>query len=453
MGLLAFICKRRKSMSRLTASLLLCFGLLLITWRGIAAADKGQMYEDIEVMGRIFDRVLKLPRQSTNPMNVYVPNVGPFNGGFGGAGLGGMGLGGLGLGGLGGGGMGFPGAADPILPSNSPVDPFMPQIWHPQVWQPQLNFGGGLGGFQGGGGNMISVPIPAYPKAQGTYVKGHGIVFTITLPPPASDPKPTAIPARPKPATEWDRVRQELHGEKPEAAAKKAKAKEPSVADLVLETLAKNGHHFAQLGEKESLTVSIVFRPEDQQVNGGQTVAAPDPEAPAPASGGEGAGGGAVNDGDKKNDRSAAGGQGEEPSTPRDYELLGDLHLKQGQSKDALKAYQKAAEKNPDPKHAAAIHLKIAQIYLAAENNKTEAEKALDKAREFLAKAQTEPAKKETRKGTIVASPLPARLIITASKELLDRAGREQISLAEFKKAATVEYLPFSQDAAPSLNR
>jgi tetratricopeptide (TPR) repeat protein len=136
-------------------------------------------------------------------------------------------------------------------------------------------------------------------------------------------------------------------------------------------------------------------------------------------------------------------------SSPRDYELLGDLHLKQGQSKDALKAYQKAAEKSSDPKHAAAMYLKMAQIYLTAENNKTEMDIVLEKAREFVAKAQEGPAKKETPKATKPASPLPARLIITASKELLDRAGSGRISLEEFKKAATVEYLPFSQDTSP----
>jgi tetratricopeptide (TPR) repeat protein len=255
-----------------------------------------------------------------------------------------------------------------------------------------------------------------------------------------------------KPPTEWERVRQQLRGEKSDSSSPKPKAKEPSVADLVLEALAKNGQHLS-LGDKESLTVSVVFRAEEQpesaqtlnfnSFNDGvsnvtnvitdESASTPDkqpsPDDKKPASGG------------------TPGDATDKGSSPRDYELLGDLHRKQGQSKEALKAYQKAVEKNADAQHAAAMYLKIAQLYLTAENNEAEARKAIDQARELLAKTGAD--KKQTPKPKKAESPLPSRLIITVSKELLDRAGTgiagtAQISLEEFKKAATVEYLPFA---------
>jgi hypothetical protein len=451
-------------MNRLVASLLLCFGLLFATRAAEPAsaqtvADKGQMYEDIEIMGRILDHALHLPRHSTRMVPVNYPgNFGGFNdglatlsGGFGGF-QGGNGLGGglggssINLGNLGGQGM--------------PVDPSGGGLGLGGLGLGGL--GGGLGGFQGG---LVPVSFPAFPKTQGTYVKDHGVVFTIVLPPPEDDPKPTSVPSLAKPPTEWERVRQQLRGEKSDSSSPKPKPKEPSVADLVLEALAKNGQHLS-LGDKESLTVSIVFRPEEEvsapeaavgqgvsmnylkrvlgqpdlaqalNFNSGvstvttmpdESASTPDkkssPDDKKPASGG------------------TPGDATDKGSSPRDYELLGDLHLKQGQGNDALKAYYKALKNNADAQHAAAMYLKIAQLYLSSENE-AEARKAMDQARELLAKAGAD--KKQTPKPKKAESPLPSRLIITVPKELLDRAGTGRISLEEFKKAATVEYLPFA---------
>jgi hypothetical protein len=68
-------------------------------------------------------------------------------------------------------------------------------------------------------------------------------------------------------------------------------------------------------------------------------------------------------------------------------------------------------------------------------------------AREFLALAnapQTPAQDKAVSKPASAASPLPARLIITASKRLLDQVGAGKMSLEDFKKAATMEHLTFS---------
>src|SRR5262249_2913107 len=43
------------------------------------------------------------------------------------------------------------------------------------------------------------------------------------------------------------------------------------------------------------------------------------------------------------------------------------------------------------------------------------------------------------------ATPLPAKLIVSASKKLLDQVGSGKMSFEEFKKAATVQFLDFSE--------
>src|SRR5439155_4425003 len=121
------------------------------------------MYEDIEVLGRILDRALSLPRFTT--VGVPIPHSGGFGGGLAGGQGGFGGDPGLGLGGLSGGGMGFSGMG---------------------TSSGGLGLSGGQGGFSGGGLRYTStapVTVPAYAKAQGTYIKGHGVVYTIVLPP------------------------------------------------------------------------------------------------------------------------------------------------------------------------------------------------------------------------------------------------------------------------------
>jgi hypothetical protein len=472
-------------MNRLLFRLILCFGLLVPFLAPTPVAGQTnpkdvQMYEDIEIMSRILDRALKLPRFSTVQLRAPVQNFGSgfsgFSGGSGppggiGGGFGGL-QGGSGLGGgfgglqggssLAGGFGGLQGAS--ILGSGTGGMPGS-----------LGGLSGGTGGFQGS--NLVTVHFLAYPKTQGTSVKDHGVVFTITLP-PQKDPKPAANPSQPKPATEWEQIKKQLRGEKPEPSAPPPKQKEPSVADIVLEALGKNGHHLSQLGEKESLTVSIIFRPEERgnlgqlrnyyhalenpfsttgELAAGEQGAILQPQEGA--TGGPGKGSGPQgkktpprdSSGDSPAEKSvresaarALAGLGErfEGSSPRDYELLGELHLKQGQYKDALLAFQKAADKNPDPQHAAAMYLKIAQFYLTVEKNEGEAHKAMNRAREILASLGL--TNKETPKPTPVASPLPSRLLITVPKKLLDMAGTGKISMEEFKKSATVERLSFT---------
>src|SRR5262249_6944021 len=123
-------------------------------------------------------------------------------------------------------------------------------------------------------------------------------------------------------------------------------------------------------------------------------------------------------------------------------------HLKQGRAQEAVNAFAKAIELDPEPKRAAVLNRKLAQAYLALEP--TDAHLKAAEERLKAAQAAAERAKKAetaaTQQATAPASPaplLPAKLIISATKKLLDQAGSGKISFEEFKKAASVEYLTF----------
>ena len=445
--------------------LALAFPISTAPAAGQTTAKAGQMYEDIEIMSRILDRVLHLPRYETVMVRTAPNNFGAQFGGFGGlsGGIGGL-QGGAGLaGGLGGlQGSGF--AGNPQGASN-------------------LGFSGG-GGFHGG--QMATVAQLAYPRTQGIYVREHGVVFTVTLP-PQRDLKPAPSQPQPKPPTEWEQIRKQLQGEKSEAPVPPQKQPEPSIADKILEALAKNGHYFSQLGDKENLTVSVIFRRADGSRTGRshaaldyqyftfgdpatadpavfQSIVTPDFEdslaPPKSADQKEKKDQPKNPSGNLPEDTDAAvraaalralGGEAGTGSSPRDYELLGDLHLKQGQSKEALEAYRKAADKNRDAQHAAAMYLKMAQIHLTITRDEGEGLKAMNRAREILASlGRSNP---EPPKPSKVNSPLSSRLIITVPKKLLVDVATGKMSMPDFKKAAVVEHLSFAEEKKPSPNK
>src|SRR5205823_6170293 len=107
----------------------------------------------------------------------------------------------------------------------------------------------------------LTLAVPAGALAtEGTYLKGQGIVFTLTLPPPQRDPRPEVPKPTPKPPNDWERMRKELRQEKPQNEETAQPQKELRLSDIILKMLAENGRHFTQLGENESLTVAITFR-------------------------------------------------------------------------------------------------------------------------------------------------------------------------------------------------
>jgi hypothetical protein len=279
------------------------------------------------------------------------------------------------------------------------------------------------------------VQVPEFAEAEGVYLKGHGVVYTVTLPPVKHDVKAPAAKAPGKTLSDWERVRNELHGT-PSPADPAAASAPPSLADTVLRLLAKNGHHFTRLSAKERVTVVITFREP-----GGKTTATvsgvtrpgvplygtPNPMGPpgmAQLPGGTPAG----------------TFVGARPSTARDYELLGDLHLRQGRAQEAGDAYRKALDalQGPGAKTADARTLwrkLAASALMKAEKSPSEVRDQLVKrAVEYLQRAQG------AATATPAAGRLPARLIISAPKELLDQAGPGKMSLAEFRRAARVEF-------------
>jgi tetratricopeptide (TPR) repeat protein len=287
--------------------------------------------------------------------------------------------------------------------------------------------------------------------AEGVYLKGQGVVYTITLLPPSHDPRPTAEKATPKAASDWDRTRSQVRGEKV-PAQKVTETKNASTADTILKLLADNGRHFNQLPENENLTVVVTFRldnnctrchaaskaPADKtelirRTYLDLTGTAPTPEEVK-----------AFLQDDREDayqrlvDRLAAKPPAPVPVT--DHEVLGDLHMKQGKAKEAIEAYQKALEK--EPKHQAVLN-KLIQANVAA-NNYTRAQELLKNAKDVAKQPATVTAESAKPPTPATAPALPAKLLISAPKKLLDLAGNGKITFDEFKKAATVEYLTFA---------
>jgi hypothetical protein len=345
------------------------------------------------------------------------------------------------------------------------------------------------------------------PAAEGVYLPGHGVVYQMTLPPPGKDPRPGSSQPAPKQLSPWEQARRELHGEplKPDENAPARPA--PSLADAVLKALADNGHHFTHLPENERLTVAITFRGlsftqqcmachspagtgmsigMDAGMTGGTATGSFDPfgnpsrggnagssspGAPDPAAGGD-KGSPNVLPGHTHQPGSDAASPGGSPlynrttlrqhqttgssdigsgtsTSVRDYELLGDLHLKQGRAKEALEAYQKVLlpfeakwgwGTAGEITQAKDLYNKMIQAHLQLKDFEG-AQQVLQKALKVPKTPNQRPEKPAT--GAVGSAPaaLPSKLIVSAPKRLLDQVGGGKLGFEDFKKAATVEYL------------
>lgn len=271
----------------------------------------------------------------------------------------------------------------------------------------------------------LGFPIAAagHLDTEGVYLKGQGVVYTLTLPPPPKA-KPEAAPAPPNRVSDWDRVRREMHNEKPEPAKKEPPPREPTLAEIILGVLAENGRHFTQLGDNESLTVVVTFRGGDP------------PSAPAAGATGK----------EAANPKSAAATLTQElgaaltrEAAGQDYELLGDLHQKQGKTAEAIQAFRQALGQRPDPNRLPTLYRKLAQALLS-EGKDDEARQVLEKMLAERKKEQAAPAH-PAAPAAAKRTPLPAKLIITAPKKLLDAVAAGKMSLEDFQKAAGVEYV------------
>jgi hypothetical protein len=305
---------------------------------------------------------------------------------------------------------------------------------------------------------------PEIPGPEGVYLRGYGIVYSMTMPWHYRKPLGDSAPAQPQPLGRWERIRQEVRGEPVKPEAKKQEQEEPSLADTVLKLLADNGRHFSQLPANEQLTVAITLRPMQScslchaagMAPGGKIGDAPTSEAKpvtrVPTA--RGAAEVLVDQLDQVVGQGAAGkGPGGKDSEAKGVEAsnfshLGDLRLKQGRTQEAVEAYRKAiaiydqltAPKGPADLSRAEAYSKLAQAYLLM----GEREKAYASLLHLTQKAdQPGPGDVVAKAAGDRSASLPAKLIISASKSLLDQVGAGKMNFEDFRKAATVQFVEF----------
>jgi hypothetical protein len=308
-----------------------------------------------------------------------------------------------------------------------------------------------------------------FPGAEGVYLKGQGVVYTLTLQGTPQAPKGTPAKEEKKPLSEWDRLRKELRGEKVDTPA--PQSKEPALSEVILVALAQHGHNFSQLSSTESVTAVVTFREAEPGGARGSGLIAPDggppgpggpppgptlpgeggsPGGPArPGQGGPEGGSGVPPAGPEGSPTlpgkggvpSPGPGPGGEGESESDYELLGDLHLKRGQAKDALAAYKKALETAGPARRRVLIQKSAVAVLNLADRASSQAQKddLIDQAVKLLQQVQ-----KQGKTAQPAAPPtrLPARLIVSAPKRLLDQVGGGKMTFAEFRRQVTVEFQP-----------
>src|SRR5262245_47338857 len=199
---------------RLCLTLSLLFGLpVAIAAQGGSgdkppvAADGRRMSEDIEVMRRLLQRSIE---NAVGPLSHAAPRA---------------------------------------RGANTRTD-FIPSITNELFTQPNTS------GYQNTLSTIYGVGLTDYmtisrvhtsAPVEGNYLKGYGVVFTITLPrSAATTPAPSTQPAA-KPLSDWERTRRELLGQPAPEAPATPPATRPALIDALLKCLADNGRHFSQL--------------------------------------------------------------------------------------------------------------------------------------------------------------------------------------------------------------
>jgi hypothetical protein len=306
----------------------------------------------------------------------------------------------------------------------------------------------------------------------GIYLKGCGVVYSGALPMQfhlsVMGDSDTANPAQPP--SQWERIRKEMHGEKVEAE-KEGQRKVPPLSEVVLKALAENGKHFTQLPENEQVTVGLtLFQSQscvlchvnpwqDRRIQASYGLS-PMPQylgdpfnaaQPNPTAGGITA----TSSTSGPPGTSSPSGLSQERIEAHRQLLTGDLHAKQNQMQNAIELYEKAwvtYRKLLDEERKAGgatsdlqLNLEVAEL-LGKLGQCYRAQGDSEKARRIV----TYLAGVGQKTGLVDspppagASPLPAKLIVSASKKLLDQVGAGKMSFDEFKKAATVQYLDFA---------
>ncbi|MCI0642549.1 MAG: hypothetical protein L0Y72_22310 [Gemmataceae bacterium] len=296
-------------------------------------------------------------------------------------------------------------------------------------------------------------PHPDWPnpsiEIDGLYLKGIGVLFLAQIPPGLSftSPRQKSEDAG-QPLTEWERIQHQIYGLK--TGAQPAQGPPHSgdmIDDVLLKAIAENGKNFRQLLEKEAITIVATFRPKDQMASAAsdaqqqryleRIVGAERDFAAAIGLGSEGGGSADPNSGQKGK---AGLGSGGSISSSKDYELLADLHWKQGKYKDSFAAYEKAIELNKEEARAPLLYRKLTQALLDMHAGSADAQ-VLEQAYDLLKMAKDRLAKKAA--APPAQPPPPLRLVVSANKKLTEQYAAGSITYAEFRRRATVEWVQF----------
>ncbi len=285
--------------------------------------------------------------------------------------------------------------------------------------------------------------------AEGVYLKGCGVVYSASLPPSSLPLLPQAIPAAAAGPSAWDQARAELRGEKARPREQTTAARQTSLSETVLRLLAENGRHFRHLPDNEPITVALSFRGVVTCTHCHQTTAGMLTQVAVGKYR-------YVAAGTSSNVPQAGSPGGLDPNTLPQGMVVGELHLRQRRYDEAEKAYLGALQElsqalNREKEQHGAMEMKtllasveaankLAQLYLSRGDN-DKAVKYLEVARRAAQWAEERGG--QGKGGPAAGVPLPARLVVSAPKKLLDQVGAGKMTFEEFRKAASVEYLTF----------
>jgi hypothetical protein len=330
----------------------------------------------------------------------------------------------------------------------------------------------------------------------GVYLPPTGIIFTAYLPGKLNTPAAKKPAATSKPMTDWDRTRRELRGEKVEPPTPPTPREQPHVLDSVLHSLAENGHNLSGLEPSQTVAVAVTFRNNWMQqcqqchtsalagtmdnfnsgnsvqpgtVGTGLFVSSAQPGAGRPSTSSQDPG--IRNNGQPLQTMTQFSRQaGGDPNTTaqNDQALLGDLHFKQGRYDEAAAAYGKAlkelpigqvdawamnpASMNPELRSVVLklieLQNRIIQCELALKQEDKVSRSFTDMKRWMAVLERIDPAAQDgksasSNKPKSARLPLPEKLIVVASKSLLDQVGTQQITFEQFKAKVKVEFVKF----------
>ena len=338
-------------------------------------------------------------------------------------------------------------------------------------------------------------------QVEGVYLSSTGIVFTADVPGKLLLPDLTKPDTKPKQLTEWDRTRRELRGEKIEPAVKAPPQNSLNFVDSVLRSLAENGHNLSGLTPEQNVVVALTFRGYGMQQcqKCHTTVSAMSADnffhipAPVATNANETFFHGDLNStaGQPSNSLPAQLSEGSQESqalrnyalqtslpvqpqgqaktvAQNDQAILGDLHFKQGRFAEASAAYSKSLKElsisgddvwkmNPslsDPQVRAVI-LKSIELQNriiqceAAMKHEEKVDQGVAVLKNWMSQLERMEKKAKDSKSSASGkansgiSAVPEKLIVIASKALLDRVGKHQITFEDFKAQVRVEYVKF----------